>query len=224
MRPEPLAVIVTVTLALGAATSRFASAGKPKAPPTPRPLTTVEAVKVPLKAPVRSLAELETALTSLEASARAGAAWELAGAGVVPETIANRLMEALTDDPDAGVRTAAVWALAHVRRGVATAAAPTDDKLQQTPLDEPARLVQTSKLAYPEEPFAKGIQGTVVVELVVDEDGKVAHAEVRGSVPPLDAAALAAVRGWRFTPATLAGKPIASVASAPVAFTIRTGD
>jgi protein TonB len=220
MRPEPLAVIVTVTLALGGSMSSFASPGKPKAPPTPRPIKTVEAVKMPLKAPARSLAELEAALTSPEAAKRADAAWELAGAGVVPETIANRLKEALTDDPDPGVRTAAVWALAHVRRGVAT----PDGKLQPTPFDEPARLVQSAKLAYPEEAFAKGIQGTVVVELVVDEEGRVAHAEVRESVPPLDTAALAAVRGWRFTPARLAGEPIVSTASAPVAFTIRTED
>ena len=198
----------------------FAIAGKPKATPTPRPLTTVEAVKLPLKAPTRSLAELEAALTGPAAATRADAAWELAGAGVVSEMIGNRLKEALADDPDLGVRTAAVWALAHVRRGVAAA----DGKLQPTPLDEPARLVQSSKLAYPEEAFAKGIQGTVVVELVVDEEGRVAHAEVRESIPALDTAALAAVRGWRFTPARLAGEPIASTVSAPVAFTIRTAD
>ena len=220
MQHERLVVTVAVTLALGGLLSSFASAGKPKPTPTPRPITTVEAVKMPLKAPTRSLAELEAALTSPAAATRANAALELAGAGVVPETIGNRLKEALTDDPDPGVRAAAVWALAHVRQGVATA----DGKLQPTPSDEPARLVQTSKLVYPEEAFAKGIQGTVVVELVVDQEGRVAHAEVRESVPALDTAALAAVRGWRFTPARLAGKPIASTASAPVAFTIRTGD
>jgi protein TonB len=218
MRHERPAVTVTVTLALVGPMSSFASAGKPKATPTPRPIQTVEAVKVPLKAPTRSLAELEAALTSPEAARRADAALELAGAGVVPETIGNRLKEALTDDPDPRVRAAAVWALAHVRQGVAAA----DGKLQQTPLDEPARLVQTARLAYPEEAFAKGIQGTVVVELVVDEEGRVAHAEVRESVPALDTAALAAVRGWRFTPARLAAKNIVSTASAPVAFTIRT--
>jgi protein TonB len=220
MQHARLAVTVALMLALGGPMSRFASAGKPKAPPTPRPIKTVEAVKMPLKAPTRSLAGLEAALTSPEAAKRADAAWELAGAGVVPETIGNRLKEALADDPDPGVRTAAVWALAHVGRGVAAA----DGKLQPTPLDEPARLVQPSKLAYPEEAFAQGIQGTVVVELVVDEEGRVAHAEVRESVPALDAAALASVRGWRFTPARLAGEPIVSTASAPVAFTIRTED
>lgn len=218
MRHQLQAAAVVVIMALGGAGSRPANAGAPKkGTATPRPLKTVEAVSVPLKAPARPLAELEAALGGPEAATRAEAAWELAGAGTIPESIGNRLKEALSDDPDPRVRSAAVWALAHVRQGVANA----DRTLQPTPLDEPARLAQQSKLAYPDEAFAAGIQGTVVIELVVDEEGRVSHAEVRESIPALDAAALAAVRGWRFTPAKLAGKPVASTASVPVTFTIR---
>lgn len=212
-----LAVTFIATLALAAGLGRPASAGKPKPVPTPRPLTTVEAARVPLKPAARPMADLEAALASPEATTRAAAAWELAGAGTVPESVGNRLKEALSGDPDPRVRTAAVWALAHVRQGIAQ----PDGKLQPTPFDEPPRLVQQTKMAYPEDAFGAGIQGTVVVELVVDEEGRVSHAEARESVPALDAAALAAVREWRFAPAKLAGKPIATVVSIPVEFTIR---
>jgi len=205
--PASLALLVLAGARDGAAREK---------PATPRPTRIVEAVAVPLKAPVRSMAELEAALGSADASARAAAAWELAGAGVVPESVGNKLKAVFHDDADAGVRIAAVWALGHVRQGVAQA----DGALQPLPYDEPPRLAQQAKLSYPQRAFDEGVEGTVTIEFAVDEDGGVAHAEVRGSVPGLDEAALAAVRGWRFVPAKREGKPVASMASAPVAFRI----
>jgi TonB family protein len=185
-------------------------------PATPRPTRTVEAVAVPLKPPLRPLAELEAALASADASARAAAAWELAGAGVVPESAGNKLKAAFLGDADPRVRIAAVWALGHLRQGVAQA----DGALQALPYDEPPRLVQQAKMSYPQRAFDEGVEGTVTIEFAVDEEGAVAHAEVRASVPELDDAALAAVRAWRFVPAKLEGKPVASMASTPVTFRI----
>jgi protein TonB len=190
-----------------------------KKPATPRPTRVVEAVKVPLKAPVRSMADLEQALASPDGAVRAEAALELAGAGTVPESIGNRLKEALQGDADARVRVAAVWAYAHVRQGVAQPeAAPA---LQPVPFDEPPKLVKQVPLVYPEGGFAHGIEGTVRVELVIDEEGKVARAEVRESIPAFDDAAVAAMRQWLFTPARKAGRPIVTVVSVPMEFRIR---
>jgi TonB family protein len=211
---------LTASTILFASTGAAHSSPGDKPAPTPRPTRMVEAVKVPLKAPARPMAALEEALASPDPAVRAEAAFELAGAGAVPESVGNRLREALQGDADARVRVAAVWAYAHVRQGVAPeGAAPA---LQSVPFDEPPRLVKQARLVYPPEAFAEGIQGTVVVELAIDEEGKVGHAEVRESVPALDAQALDAVRQWLFTPARLKGKPIATVVSSPLAFTITT--
>jgi protein TonB len=52
----------------------------------------------------------------------------------------------------------------------------------------------------------------------------VSKARVVRSIPELDAAALACVKEWRFRPAMKAGQPVATVASAPITFTITKKD
>ncbi len=63
---------------------------------------------------------------------------------------------------------------------------------------------------YPPEARAAKKGGVVVIEAVIDASGSVADAEVVRHVDPaLDEAALAAVRQWRYQPATRDGKPVA---------------
>lgn len=48
-----------------------------------------------------------------------------------------------------------------------------------------------------------------VIEVVIDELGRVAYAAIRASVHPMyDAELLSAARDWRYQPATMAGKPV----------------
>ena len=48
-----------------------------------------------------------------------------------------------------------------------------------------------------------------VLEMVIDERGRVTFAAVRTSVHPMfDAELLTAAREWRYQPATFAGKPV----------------
>ena len=48
-----------------------------------------------------------------------------------------------------------------------------------------------------------------VVEVVIDEQGRVTFAAIRTSVQPMfDAELLAMARDWKYTPATMAGKPV----------------
>ena len=50
---------------------------------------------------------------------------------------------------------------------------------------------------------------TIVLDIVIDETGRVERAEVRRSVNRLyEAHLVAATRGWRYTPATQAGRPV----------------
>lgn len=63
------------------------------------------------------------------------------------------------------------------------------------------------------------VRGGVIVEAIIDRQGVVCSAVVLRSVQPdLDAAALAAVRQWRFVPAQLRGQPVQAAYNITVHF------
>jgi protein TonB len=74
---------------------------------------------------------------------------------------------------------------------------------------------------YPKEAQALGIQGVVIVEVVVDEDGAVTDAKVLRSIPLLDDEALRAVRTWRFAPTKVNGQAVPVRMNVSVSFTDR---
>jgi protein TonB len=80
------------------------------------------------------------------------------------------------------------------------------------------RPIKITKPVYPHEAFVKKIEGTVVVEILIDTEGRVARARVLSSVPLLDAAAVRTVYEWLFTPAIKHGRPVPTLAHAPVTF------
>ncbi len=86
--------------------------------------------------------------------------------------------------------------------------------------DQPPRPIKLTKPQYPQEAFIKKIEGTVIVEILIDSTGRVVRARVIQSVPLLDAAALRTVYDWVFSPAIKHGRPVATIANAPVAFRI----
>jgi protein TonB len=56
---------------------------------------------------------------------------------------------------------------------------------------------------------AEGVEGRLVLRIFVAADGSVAKVDIVSSVEPrLDAAAVAAVKQWRFEPALACGRPI----------------
>jgi len=81
-----------------------------------------------------------------------------------------------------------------------------DAGIEAVPLDTPSPV-------YPDAARRGNLQGIVIAEIKIDSQGKVESAraaEGSGSAL-LDDAALAAVKSWRYRPATLGGKPIPSV-------------
>ncbi len=86
--------------------------------------------------------------------------------------------------------------------------------------DSAPRPIKITRPQYPQEAFVKKIEGTVVVEILIDSQGRVVRARVIQSVPLLDAAALQTVYQWVFQPAVKHGRPVPTIAHAPVAFRI----
>jgi protein TonB len=76
--------------------------------------------------------------------------------------------------------------------------------------------------AYPEIALRRDEQGRVMLRVSVSADGRPLEVEVAqtSGYPSLDAAALSAVRQWRFVPAMQAGTAVAAIAEVPVRFRI----
>jgi protein TonB len=66
------------------------------------------------------------------------------------------------------------------------------------------------------------IQGTVVVEAVIDEHGNVVQARVVSGHPLLVGAALKAVQQWKYEPSSLNGLPISIVMQVQVHFSLKS--
>lgn len=86
---------------------------------------------------------------------------------------------------------------------------------------KPPRKVVDAAPVYP--PLARGarVEGLVILEAVIAEDGSVRDVRLLRSIPLLDAAAVEAVRQWRFTPTLLNGQPVPIVMTITVAFKLR---
>jgi protein TonB len=84
----------------------------------------------------------------------------------------------------------------------------------------PSKLVD-SKPVYPQDARDAGVQGVVILEVVIAPDGHVAGARVVRSIPMLDDAAYSAVMKWYFTPTLLNGTPVSVVMTVTVNFTLQ---
>jgi TonB family protein len=79
--------------------------------------------------------------------------------------------------------------------------------------------VHTPSPAYPAALTDTGLGGTATIDLLVRADGSVADARVKSADhEAFGEAALAALKGWQFAPATLDGVPVERRVSVPVKF------
>ncbi len=88
----------------------------------------------------------------------------------------------------------------------------------------PPRLLSGPKPHYPPAARARGIEGLVVLQTIVDRDGRLEDGALRvaQSIPGLDDAAIAAVRQWRFQPGRdSVGEPVRVVLRVPIRFQLR---
>jgi TonB family protein len=85
-------------------------------------------------------------------------------------------------------------------------------------------VIQRVAPEYSAEARAANYQGTVMVSVYIDEDGRAQDVRlIRGLGMGLDANALAAVRQWQFKPATTDGKPVRATQPFEVDFKLRGG-
>lgn len=74
---------------------------------------------------------------------------------------------------------------------------------------------------YPVIAQASRLEGYVLLDAVISQDGAVQEVRVVKSQPLFDAAAVEAVRQWRFTPTMLNGQPVPVVMTVTVVFSLR---
>jgi protein TonB len=85
---------------------------------------------------------------------------------------------------------------------------------------EPVRIRSVAPV-YPPLAVSARVAGRVVLDCVIDEEGRVTNVVVLEGHPLLDAAAVDAVRRWRYRPTLLNGVPIAIQLQVVVSFTLR---
>lgn len=89
---------------------------------------------------------------------------------------------------------------------------------------EPPTVVEEIPPLYSEAAFEQGIEGHVVLRVIIRKDGSLGPIRVHQSLEPdLDRAAIRAVSSWRFEPATIDGDPINVLADIEVEFEIDSG-
>ena len=84
-------------------------------------------------------------------------------------------------------------------------------------------LIERVAPKYPPIAMSAQIQGVVILEAVVDRQGRVEDVRVLRSIPLLDKAAIEAVQQWRYSPLFLNGKPERFVLTVTVSFTLSAG-
>jgi protein TonB len=79
-------------------------------------------------------------------------------------------------------------------------------------------LVSRVEPVYPEEAKQQGIQGTVKLHAIIDRNGSVTNLEPVNGSPILVAAAMNAVRQWRYSETLLAGQSVETEEDIAIAF------
>jgi len=86
------------------------------------------------------------------------------------------------------------------------------------------QLVREVKPQYTQEAKDAHIEGTVLVETIVQKDGDVGEVKIARSLDPtygLDKEALKAAKQWKFKPGTKNGEPVAVRVTLEMSFTLK---
>jgi protein TonB len=84
----------------------------------------------------------------------------------------------------------------------------------------PSKVLDVAPV-YPAIAQAARVEGVVIIEATIDTGGRVTDTRVLRGEPLLDAAAVSAVRQWRYTPTLLNGVAVSVVMTVTVRFELR---
>ncbi len=101
---------------------------------------------------------------------------------------------------------------------------PEGPRVKFIPYDDPPQPLSPIRPKYPEIAQEAGIEGTVVVQVFVDDKGRVKETSVLKGIPNtgLDEAAVDAIRSVRFKPAKQRERPVGVWISIPVNFRLKS--
>ena len=85
----------------------------------------------------------------------------------------------------------------------------------------PPQLIRQIDPEYPAVAHAARVQGIVILEVTIDETGKVVDVQILRSIPLLDEAAIAAVKQRLYEPYLINGVPTKIIATVTVNFTLK---
>jgi len=88
--------------------------------------------------------------------------------------------------------------------------------------NSPVGILSKTKPVYPRDALQRGQEGWVKVSFTITAQGRIENPAVVSSRPRqlFDQAALAAIRQWRFRPKMVDGKPVQTVATQEIRFTL----
>jgi periplasmic protein TonB len=192
-------------------------------PPLPaRPQTYIVAVAIP--APTVRPSRQVTEAARLSPELNSDAAPTMAPSRINPEVLSSG--PPVPDLPvgDAAVSTSDVGALVDGAARVTPLPPPSPKPLgpiKVSELVQPPKKIVDARPIYPDLARQARVEGTVVLEAILDRNGRVDQVFVVRSVPLLDSAALDAVRQWRYTPTALNGQPVAVLMTITIRFTLQ---
>jgi TonB family protein len=97
----------------------------------------------------------------------------------------------------------------------------TGDQLYEfVTVEEKPVLTRDTQPIYPQSAINSRVEGTVVVSIVVGENGLVTDATILNSIPQLDNAALEAARGKVYSPGRVGGSPVSTKMNIPILFVL----
>lgn len=164
-----------------------------------------------------------------EAAARSSAAPISAASAIAPEEPAAPAGAGVSDEQAGVPAGAGIAGGMGLGIGVGVSGPPAPPEPPPAPpklvrpggiITAPAKVVHVPPV-YPAIARSAHVEGLVILEAVINERGGVEHVKVLRSVPLLDAAAIDAVRSWRYTPTLLNGVPVQVLMTITVNFSLR---
>ena len=135
----------------------------------------------------------------------------------------------MSTDPLPGIPTGAVGGIGSIDSivtGAPPVAPPAPPPAQRIPMpvggiiSAPRKTLHVAPV-YPDIARTARVEGTVMLEAVINERGDIERLKVLRSVALLDAAAIQAVSRWRYTPTTLNNVPVPVLMTITVTFSLR---